>query len=81
MVVAEVADSGPGIPGHLLHRIFEPFFTTKTREGTGLGLAISHRIVTRLGGQIAVESIEGAGTTFSVVLDPMGEGGRAADRL
>ena len=67
-VVVEVQDAGRGIPGHLLPRIFEPFFTTKGGDGTGLGLAISHRIVTRLGGRIEVESVEGEGTLFRVVL-------------
>jgi PAS domain S-box-containing protein len=72
-VVVEVSDSGPGIPQHLLPRIFEPFFTTKHGEGTGLGLAISHRIVSRLGGEIAVESKPGRGTTFRVILPALVE--------
>ena len=65
----EVKDNGSGIsPEHLPH-IFEPFFTTKpVGIGTGLGLAISHAIVTDLGGEIHVESVVGAGTTFRVLL-------------
>jgi PAS domain S-box-containing protein len=65
--VIEVRDSGCGIPPALVDRVFDPFFTT-TATGTGLGLAICHGIVTSLGGTIAVESAEGAGSTFRVVL-------------
>ncbi len=68
-VCVEVSDTGCGIPSEVLPRIFEPFFTTKpVGVGTGLGLAVCHRIVTRLGGTIDVESREGEGTTFRVRL-------------
>jgi signal transduction histidine kinase len=67
--LAVVSDTGAGIAPHALPRIFEPFFTTKpVGVGTGLGLAISRDIVTRLGGQIRVESAVGRGTTFTVEL-------------
>lgn len=62
-----IADSGPGIPRHLLSRIFEPYFTTK-ELGNGLGLAISHSIVTKHGGCTVVESEEGKGTAFAIYL-------------
>jgi PAS domain S-box-containing protein len=68
-VVAEVEDSGPGIPPELLPRLFTPFFTTKPRGvGTGLGLSICKRIVTSFGGEITVDSVVGRGTRFSVFL-------------
>jgi signal transduction histidine kinase len=68
-VVVEVADTGSGIPPQVLARIFDPFFTTKAPGvGTGLGLAICQRIVIRYGGDIAVESQPGHGTTFRVSL-------------
>ena len=68
-VVVEVADTGGGIPPEHLSRIFDPFFTTKpVGVGTGLGLSICHRIVTALGGEIAVESEVGKGSRFRVFL-------------
>jgi len=67
--LAVVSDTGAGIAPQALSRIFDPFYTTKPLGvGTGLGLAISRDIVTRLGGQIRVESSLGKGTTFTVEL-------------
>ena len=60
-------DSGTGMSDEALARLFEPFRTTK-RRGTGLGLMISKRIVAAHGGEIAVSSEEGRGTTFTVKL-------------
>ena len=72
--VAEVTDSGPGIPGDVLHRVFDPFFTTAPENAElGLGLAICHSIVLSLGGEIEVESELGNGTTFRVSLPPAQE--------
>ena len=63
----EFRDTGRGIlPGEVDH-IFEPFYTTKP-GGTGLGLAIAQKIMDSLGGRLEVESREGAGATFRVVL-------------
>ncbi|HYK90859.1 MAG TPA: ATP-binding protein [Acidobacteriota bacterium] len=62
-------DTGKGIPSELQSRIFDPGFTTKGEAGgTGLGLAISRRIVQQHGGSINVESSEGNGATFTIVL-------------
>jgi signal transduction histidine kinase len=69
MATILVADRGCGIARESLPRIFDPFFTTKDpAHGTGLGLSISHCIVMDHGGQIDVESREGIGSRFTVVL-------------
>jgi signal transduction histidine kinase/BarA-like signal transduction histidine kinase len=68
--VVEVHDTGSGISPENLSRVFDPFFTTKGQSSAGLGLAMSHGTVTSLGGEIAVESAPGRGTTFRVVLRP-----------
>ena len=60
-------DSGSGMSDEALARLFEPYRTTK-KKGTGLGLMISRRIVAAHGGEIAVSSEEGRGTTFTVRL-------------
>jgi signal transduction histidine kinase len=68
-LMISIRDNGNGIPENIVQKIFQPFFTTKpTGEGTGLGLSLSYDIVKAHGGEIKVESIEGEGTTFTVVL-------------
>jgi signal transduction histidine kinase len=68
-VAIEVRDTGTGIPRDNLACIFDPFFTTKpVGVGTGLGLALCHRMITDLGGEIAVESEVGKGALFRVTL-------------
>lgn len=69
----DVIDSGIGIPGEAIGHVFEPFFqvdstTTRKFKGSGLGLAIVKRFVTRMGGNITVESKPGVGSRFSVIL-------------
>jgi PAS domain S-box-containing protein len=67
MLFVSIGDTGCGIPRSIQARIFDPFFTTKEPgKGTGLGLSIVHRIVTKYGGAIAVESEEGKGTVFRI---------------
>ena len=69
VVEVEVSDNGPGIPGELIDEIFEPFVTTKEPgKGTGLGLAVAAGLVDAMGGTIRVDSPEGRGTTFTIVL-------------
>lgn len=65
----EIADTGCGIPPAIRSRIFDPFFTTKpVGSGTGLGLSLSYGIIQKHRGSIAVQSEEGAGTTFRIEL-------------
>ena len=64
-----VQDNGNGIPQKLLDKIFQPFFTTKpTGQGTGLGLSLSYDIVKAHGGELKVETKEGEGTAFVILL-------------
>ncbi|MCW5755786.1 MAG: FHA domain-containing protein [Phycisphaeraceae bacterium] len=63
-----VIDNGPGIPKDRQASIFEPFQTSKGVRGTGLGLAVTKRVVEDHGGRIVLESHEGKGSTFRIVL-------------
>jgi signal transduction histidine kinase len=68
-VEIKVTDNGNGIPPSILDKIFQPFFTTKpTGQGTGLGLSLSYDIVKAHGGELMVESKEGAGSEFLIQL-------------
>lgn len=65
--VLRIWDDGPGIPTGIQEKIFQPFYTTK-EEGTGLGLSIAYRIIEEHLGKIEVNSREGEGTTFVIML-------------
>ena len=67
-----VTDNGCGMTEETLQHVFEPFFTTKKDKGTGLGLSITYGIIKRLGGDIAVQSKQGVGTTLTITL-PKGQ--------
>ncbi len=73
-----VEDNGCGMSEETCKQMFEPFFSTKKEKGTGLGMSITHGIITRLGGQIKVDSALGQGTTMTVFL-PKTTNGRKTD--
>lgn len=76
-VVIEVADDGPGIPADRLEQIWDPFYTTRT-EGTGLGLSIVRSLVDEQpGAKLTVESVEGQGAVFRVMMPALAEEGAA----
>jgi two-component system NtrC family sensor kinase len=69
-VVVSVSDNGGGITPENMEKIFTPFFTTKpVGKGTGLGLSICYGIITKMGGQMEVDSRLGYGTTFRIKLE------------
>jgi signal transduction histidine kinase len=72
-----VTDTGPGIPPQKLDAIFEPFVQldnglTRASAGTGLGLSISRELARAMGGDLAVTSVYGQGSTFTLTL-PRGD--------
>jgi signal transduction histidine kinase len=76
-IAVAVTDSGIGVPGRDLERIFERFYRVdqaRSRDtgGTGLGLAIVRHVAQAHGGEVSVTSVEGQGSTFTIVF-PSGE--------
>ena len=79
-----VSDSGAGIPPSELERIFDKFHQVRRPRGpggpgTGLGLPISRQLVEMHGGRLTVESAQGKGSTFTVVLPMSAERDRASE--
>jgi len=72
-VQIDISDTGIGIPAGEIENVFNEFFRATNakksgKEGTGLGLSIAKQIVDRHGGEISVNSLEGQGTTFTILL-------------
>jgi len=82
-VALSVTDNGIGMNAQVLERLFNPFVqaeasTTRRFGGTGLGLVIAKRLATLMGGEIAVRSEVGKGSTFILTLPVEPVAGRAA---
>jgi len=72
-ILVEIADTGIGIPASEVDKVFDEFFRASNarkveRDGTGLGLSMARQTIQRHGGDIWVQSREGAGTTISFTL-------------
>jgi signal transduction histidine kinase len=70
-ILISVQDQGGGIAAEIKARIFEPFFTTKalsTKRGTGLGLSMVYELAKKMEAGLAVESVVGQGSTFTLIL-------------
>jgi signal transduction histidine kinase/CheY-like chemotaxis protein len=63
-----IRDDGPGMTTEVAGRLFEPFFTTKGEESAGSGLVMARQIVAGHGGELAVDTVEGEGTTVTIAL-------------
>ncbi len=77
-VVAQISDSGAGMPEDVLARLADPFFTTKGDEGTGLGLTVAHKVIAQHHGEISFDSAPGEGTTVTIRL-PLAQPPRSAE--
>jgi len=66
---SRLRNSGPAVPAEVLPQVFEPLVSTKTGHA-GIGLAVARRVLNEHGGSVALESADGAGTTFVVSLPP-----------
>lgn len=70
------SDTGAGIPAEVVARLGNPFFSTKA-QGTGLGLFLTRRLLEAGGGELAIDSATGRGTTCTVRLPRLAERGKA----
>ena len=68
-ILITITDNGIGMSQETIDKVFQPFFTTKpTGQGTGLGMSLAYDIIQAHGGELSVESEEGVGSEFVIVL-------------
>ncbi|MEA1867339.1 MAG: ATP-binding protein, partial [Thermodesulfobacteriota bacterium] len=67
-VVLEIEDDGIGMSKDIKKRVFNPYFTTKDIGNSGLGLSVSFGLIVQAKGTVSVDSKEGKGTTFMIIL-------------
>ncbi|MEZ4700323.1 MAG: response regulator [Rhodothermales bacterium] len=72
-VITRITDTGHGMTEQVKRRIFEPLFTTKGKQGTGIGLAIAYSIIENHHASIAVDTVLGEGTSFTITYKPAAE--------
>lgn len=84
-VAVDVADTGVGLSEEAMAHVFDPFWQadsglTRSAGGTGLGLSVSRGLAELLGGTLAVSSLQGEGSTFTLSLPIVGPSGDTAAR-
>jgi signal transduction histidine kinase len=67
-ILLSVTDNGPGMTDEMKEKIFTPFESDKNKMGTGLGMPIAKQIIDQHNGKIEIETTQGKGTTFNVIL-------------
>jgi len=72
-LVVRIVDQGPGVPEGERERIFEPFYRREGSQGSGLGLSIARGFIEANGGEVAVESMPGQGSTFVASFPLLGD--------
>ena len=71
VVIAEIIDTGTGIPEDKMGKLFDPFFTTKpVGKGTGLGLSVCRKIMELHAGWIGIRNRKEGGTQVTILLKP-----------
>ena len=71
VVIADIFDTGTGVPEDKIGKLFDPFFTTKpVGKGTGLGLSVCHKIMELHTGWIGIKNRKDGGAQVTILLKP-----------